>query len=71
MMSSIAGIITEVQSRGIRISENLVKRTGGAGPAEAGSLVIGGFAVSVPRQQCLCGPFALFPENPAEHALPL
>ncbi|MCF8127388.1 MAG: MSMEG_0568 family radical SAM protein [Deltaproteobacteria bacterium] len=48
MTSSIARLITEIQSRGIRIADNLLIRAGGAGPAEAGSLVIGGFAVSVP-----------------------
>ena len=48
MISPLAATITEVQSMGVRISGNTLQRTGGAGPAEAGSLVIGGFAVSVP-----------------------
>jgi radical SAM protein (TIGR04043 family)/putative N-acetyltransferase (TIGR04045 family) len=48
MMSSLAATITEIQSLGVRISGNTLQRTGGAGPAEAGSLVIGGFAVNVP-----------------------
>ena len=48
MISSLAATITEIQSLGVRISGNTLQRTGGAGPAEAGSLVIGGFAVSVP-----------------------
>lgn len=48
MISPLAATITEVQSLGVRISGDTLKRTGGAGPAEAGSLVIGGFAVSVP-----------------------
>jgi radical SAM protein (TIGR04043 family)/putative N-acetyltransferase (TIGR04045 family) len=48
MTSSIAALITELQSRGIRITDKLQKRAGGAGPAEAGSLVIEGFSVSVP-----------------------
>ena len=49
-MSPLAATITEIQSLGLRISENLLQRTGGAGPAEAGSLVIGGFGVSVPTR---------------------
>ncbi len=48
MTSSLAAIITEIQSRGVRIPGDTLQRTGGAGPAEAGSLVIGGFAVNVP-----------------------
>ena len=48
MISPLAATITEVQSLGVRIPGNALQRTGGAGPAEAGSLVIGGFAVSVP-----------------------
>ncbi|MDZ7695532.1 MAG: MSMEG_0568 family radical SAM protein [Deltaproteobacteria bacterium] len=41
-------IITEVQSLGVKLPEGGVHRKGGAGPAEAGSLVISGIAVSVP-----------------------
>jgi radical SAM protein (TIGR04043 family) len=48
MTPSLAAIITEIQSRGVRIPEDTLQRRGGAGPAEAGSLVIGGFAVNVP-----------------------
>jgi radical SAM protein (TIGR04043 family)/putative N-acetyltransferase (TIGR04045 family) len=48
MISPVAETITEVQSLGVRIKGSTLQRTGGAGPAEAGSLVIGGFAVSVP-----------------------
>ena len=48
MISPLAETITEIQSLGVRIPENALKRKGGAGPAEAGSLVMGGFAVSVP-----------------------
>ena len=48
MISPLAETITEIQSLGVRIPENAIKRKGGAGPAEAGSLVMGGFAVSVP-----------------------
>lgn len=48
MNSSIAGLITEIQSLGVKIGHDAIKRTGGAGPAEAGSLSISGFVVSVP-----------------------
>jgi len=47
-MTSLASTITEIQSPGVRIPVTALQRTGGAGPAEAGSLVIGGFAVNVP-----------------------
>jgi len=48
MNFSIAKLLTEIQSFGVRIGHGAIKRIGGAGPAEAGSLIIGGFAVSVP-----------------------
>lgn len=48
MNSPLAETITEIQSLGVRIQGGTLQRTGGAGPAEAGSLVIGGFSVSVP-----------------------
>lgn len=50
MTSPLAATITEVQSTGVRIQGDTLQRTGGAGPAEAGSLVIGGFAVNVPTR---------------------
>ena len=48
MTVSLAAIITEIQSLGVRIHKTTLQRTGGAGPAEAGSLVMGGFSVNVP-----------------------
>jgi radical SAM protein (TIGR04043 family)/putative N-acetyltransferase (TIGR04045 family) len=48
MSSPLAATITEIQSLGVRIKGKALKRKGGAGPAESGSLVMGGFAVSVP-----------------------
>ena len=48
MNSRVAHIITEIQSLGVRIHEDTLKRTGGAGPAEAGSLIINDIAVNVP-----------------------
>jgi len=44
----IATIITEIQSFGVRIHQKVLQREGGAGPAEAGSLVIDGKAVNAP-----------------------
>ncbi len=48
MTPPLAATITEVQSLGVGIPKETLQRTGGAGPAESGSLVMGGFAVSVP-----------------------
>ena len=45
---SVAAIITEIQSLGVRIQRKILQRKGGAGPAESGSLLIDGVAVSVP-----------------------
>lgn len=45
---SVAAIITEIQSQGVRIQRKILQRKGGAGPAESGSLLIDGVAVSVP-----------------------
>jgi radical SAM protein (TIGR04043 family)/putative N-acetyltransferase (TIGR04045 family) len=44
----IGKIITDLQSLGVRLPGDSPRRTGGAGPAEAGSLVISGHPVSVP-----------------------
>jgi len=48
MISLLAATITEVQSLGVRIRGGTLQRTGGAGPAEAGFLLMGGHAVSIP-----------------------
>ena len=48
MKTRFAATITEIQSLGVRIQEHTLKRTGGAGPSESGSLIIGGLAVNVP-----------------------
>ena len=50
MSSSLSATITEIQSLGVRIHGDTLQRTGGAGPAEAGSLVMEGFAVNVPTR---------------------
>ena len=41
-------LVTELQSLGLRIQEGLLQRNGGAGPAEGGTIVIQGQAVSIP-----------------------
>ena len=41
-------LVTELQSLGLRIQEGLLQRKGGAGPAEGGTIVIHGQAVSIP-----------------------
>jgi radical SAM protein (TIGR04043 family)/putative N-acetyltransferase (TIGR04045 family) len=41
-------LVTELQSLGLRIQEGLLQRNGGAGPAEGGTIVIHGQAVSIP-----------------------
>jgi len=44
----IRHIITEIQSLGVCLGEGLLKRQGGAGPADAGTFMIDDIAVSVP-----------------------
>ena len=45
---SIGEIITELQSLGLRFQERPLQRRGGAGPAEAGFILVEGIPVSVP-----------------------
>ncbi|MFO7599524.1 MAG: MSMEG_0568 family radical SAM protein [Candidatus Desulfacyla sp.] len=44
----IAHVVTEIQSLGVRVGKGLLQRLAGAGPADAGSLLMNGIAVSVP-----------------------
>lgn len=44
----IAGLITELQSRGLRVESPVERRSGGAGPSDSGLLWIEGVAVTVP-----------------------
>jgi len=44
----IEQVVTEIQSLGVRVGKGVLQRQGGAGPADAGSLLIDGRAVSVP-----------------------
>ncbi len=54
-------LVTELQSRGLRIQEGLLQRKGGAGPAEGGTIVIRGRPVSIPvsGQYVLHSPYTL------------
>jgi radical SAM protein (TIGR04043 family)/putative N-acetyltransferase (TIGR04045 family) len=53
-MPQIGRIIAEVQSLGVRVEHEVLSRTGGAGPAEGGALLLGGYPVNAPIQS----PFA-------------
>lgn len=47
-MLPVAPLITEMQSRGLRLRRSALRRRGGAGPAEGGTLLAGGRAFNVP-----------------------
>jgi radical SAM protein (TIGR04043 family)/putative N-acetyltransferase (TIGR04045 family) len=44
----IARLATELQSRGLRLDGSILRREGGAGPAEGGTIVLAGRAITVP-----------------------
>ncbi|MDQ4098233.1 MAG: hypothetical protein M3144_10245, partial [Actinomycetota bacterium] len=44
----LAGLITELQSTGLRVEAPMEARHGGAGPSDSGMLWIEGVAVTVP-----------------------
>jgi len=44
----ISHVVTEIQSLGVRLGKDVLRRQGGAGPAEAGTFSIEDIAVSVP-----------------------
>jgi len=44
----ISHVVTEIQSLGVRLGKGLLRRQGGAGPADAGAFLIDGIAVTVP-----------------------
>lgn len=64
-MSDTGQIIAEVQSLGIRVEQEMLARAGGAGPAEGGALLLGGFPVSAPIQSpfALDSPYSLTGDN--------
>ena len=44
-----------LQSLGLRLEESILKRKGGAGPAEGGTIVVAGRAISVPTESPYVG----------------
>src|ERR1044072_2968045 len=44
----VAALITDLQSRGLRVESPVERRSGGAGPSDSGLLWIDGVAVTVP-----------------------
>ena len=60
---SFAGLITRLQSKGIRVPDAITGRRGGAGPAEGRAFVIGGVPVMVPIAAAFVSdsPFSLEP----------
>jgi radical SAM protein (TIGR04043 family)/putative N-acetyltransferase (TIGR04045 family) len=70
-MIPIKELITEIQSRGIRVPETIMGRSGGAGPAEGRAFLIGGFPVNVPISAAytLDSPFTLADEDCGRYML--
>jgi len=67
MIKELGRIIAEVQSLGVAIPSGIPTRMGGAGPAEAGFIVIEGITVSVPVASPFVGssPYSLVIEGGA------
>jgi len=61
----IGQVVTEIQSLGVRVGNGVLQRQGGAGPADAGTLLIHGKAVSVPTASpfVTASPYALKAED--------
>ena len=64
-------LITEIQSRGIRVPEIILGRSGGAGPAEGRSFLVGGVPVNVPISAAYTAdsPFSLSDEGAGRYRL--
>ncbi|HEX7275783.1 MAG TPA: hypothetical protein VF244_00270, partial [Acidimicrobiales bacterium] len=66
-MTDLAGLITELQSVGLRVEAGggLERRRGGAGPSDSGMLWIEGVAVTVPTDNDVArsSPYVLRPED--------
>jgi radical SAM protein (TIGR04043 family) len=58
-------LITDLQSRGLRVEAQMEARHGGAGPSDSGMLWIEGVAVTVPTDNALAhaSPYVLRPED--------
>ena len=63
--ADLAHLITELQSRGVRVDEPVETRRGGAGPSDSGMLWIEGVAVTVPTTAAWArsSPYRLRPEE--------
>jgi radical SAM protein (TIGR04043 family) len=61
----LAGLITELQSTGLRVEAPMEARHGGAGPSDSGMLWIEGVAVTVPTDAhfAQASPYVLRPED--------
>jgi radical SAM protein (TIGR04043 family)/putative N-acetyltransferase (TIGR04045 family) len=70
-MIPIKELITEIQSRGIRVPETILGRSSGAGPAEGRAFLIGGIPVNVPISAAytLDSPFTLADEDCGRYML--
>lgn len=63
--ADLAHLITELQTRGVRVDEPVETRRGGAGPSDSGMLWIEGVAVTVPTDApwARSSPYVLRPED--------
>jgi radical SAM protein (TIGR04043 family) len=64
----LAGLVTELQSLGVRVEAPIESRTGGAGPSDSGMLWIEGVPVTVPTQshETRHSPYVLKSEDDGE-----
>ncbi len=67
----LRNLITELQSRGIRVPDVIPGRSGGAGPAEGRSFLVGGVPVNVPISAAYTAdsPFTLSEEGTGRYRL--
>lgn len=63
--AELAGLIVELQARGLRVEVPLERRQGGAGPTDSGMLWVGGFPVTVPTDNAVAAdsPYVLKAED--------
>ncbi len=63
--ATVAGLVIDLQARGLRVEVPLERRQGGAGPSDSGMLWVGGFPVTVPTDNVLArsSPYVLKAED--------
>ena len=63
--ANVAGLVIDLQARGLRVEVPLERRQGGAGPSDSGMLWVGGFPVTVPTDNALArsSPYVLKAED--------